>query len=67
MTTRTYTVTGMSCASCVRHVTEAVQAIPGVTTVDVVLDSGVLTVTADDIDDSAVADAVDEAGYALSA
>lgn len=66
MSTRSYTVSGMSCANCVRHVTEAVQSIPGVTSVEVVLDSGLLTVTADALDDAAVADAVDEAGYAIA-
>ena len=65
--TRTYTVTGMTCAHCVASVTEEVQEIPGVEDVDVVLDSGALTVTSSQpLDDAAVRAAVEEAGYALT-
>ena len=65
--TRTYTVTGMTCAHCVASVTEEVQEIPGVQNVDVVLDSGALTVTSSQsLDDAAVRAAVEEAGYALT-
>ena len=67
MSTATYTVTGMTCAHCVNAVTEEVSAVPGVTTVEVDLASGRLTVTGDaPVDDAAVAAAVDEAGYALA-
>ena len=44
-TTQTYTVTGMTCDHCVASVTEEVQEIPGVENVDVVLETGSLTVT----------------------
>ncbi len=65
--TRTYTVTGMTCAHCVASVTEEVQEIPGVENVDVVLESGALTVTSSQsLDDAAVRAAVEEAGYALT-
>ncbi|MGA8209399.1 MAG: heavy-metal-associated domain-containing protein [Nocardioidaceae bacterium] len=65
--TSTYTVTGMTCGHCVASVTEEVQAIPGVETVDVVLESGSLTVTsAEPLDEAAVQAAVDEAGYQLA-
>ncbi|MFT4289397.1 heavy-metal-associated domain-containing protein [Nocardioides sp.] len=67
MTTQSYTVTGMTCAHCVASVTEEVSAIAGVTTVDVDLASGALTITADQpVADDAVRAAVDEAGYALA-
>lgn len=66
MTTRTYTVQGMTCAHCVRSVTEEVEEIPGVENVDVDLATGRLDVTAARIDDAAVAAAVREAGYALA-
>ena len=67
MSTSTYTVTGMTCAHCVNAVSEEVGALPGVTAVDVDLDSGAVTVTSDQpLDDDAVAVAVDEAGYALA-
>ncbi len=65
--TRTYTVTGMTCAHCVASVTEEVQEIPGVEHVDVVLESGALTVTSSQaLDDTAVRAAVEEAGYQLT-
>ena len=38
--TRTYTVTGMTCGHCVASVTEEVQEIPGVSDVDVDLETG---------------------------
>jgi copper chaperone CopZ len=65
--TRTYTVTGMTCAHCVASVTEEVQEVAGVESVDVDLASGALTVTAgDEIDDTAIRAAVEEAGYLLA-
>jgi copper chaperone len=65
--TATYTVTGMTCGHCVASVTEEVQEIPGVERVDVVLDTGAVTVTsAEPVDDAAVKAAVEEAGYQLA-
>lgn len=65
--TRTFTVTGMTCGHCVASVTEEVQEIPGVEAVDVVLETGAVTVTsAEPLDDAAVKAAVEEAGYALA-
>jgi copper chaperone CopZ len=67
MSTATYTVTGMTCGHCVSSVTEEVAALPGVTDVQVELETGRLTVTGDAAQDSsAVQGAVEEAGYALS-
>jgi copper chaperone len=66
-TTQTWTVTGMTCGHCVASVTEEVQEIPGVTAVDVVLDSGAVTVTSEQpLTEDAVRDAVEEAGYQLA-
>ena len=65
--TRTYTVTGMTCGHCVASVTEEIQEISGVENVDVVLESGAVTVTSSQpLDDSAVKAAVEEAGYQVS-
>ena len=67
MATNTYTVTGMTCAHCVGSVSSEVTKIPGVTDVQVDLASGRLTVTSDQpVEESAVAAAVDEAGYELA-
>jgi copper chaperone len=61
------TVTGMTCGHCVASVTEEVQEIPGVSAVDVVLETGALTITSDQpVDDAAVQAAVEEAGYQLA-
>jgi len=68
MSTTVWTVTGMTCGHCVKAVTEEVAALPGVTGVDVDLESGRVTVTADadaDPDAAAMTAAVDEAGYTL--
>ena len=66
--THTYTVSGMTCGHCVASVTEEVQEVPGVENVDVVLETGVLTVTSSssEVDDEAVRKAVEEAGYQLA-
>jgi copper chaperone len=67
MATQTYTVTGMTCSHCVNSVSAEVGAIPGVTDVQVDLASGVVTVTSDQpVNETAVAAAVDEAGYELA-
>ena len=65
--TASYTVSGMTCGHCVASVTEEVQELAGVEQVDVVLETGELTVTSTDpLDRSVVADAVEEAGYRLA-
>lgn len=66
MTTTEYTVKGMTCGHCVSAVTEEVSAIEGVNDVKVDLASGVVTVSSTaPVDEQAVRDAVDEAGYEL--
>jgi len=63
----TYKVTGMTCGHCVTSVIEEVQEIPGVEDVEVVLETGALTVTSDNpVDDAVVRAAVEEAGYQLA-
>jgi copper chaperone CopZ len=65
--TTTWTVSGMTCGHCVASVTEELSELPGVESVDVVLETGAVTVTSgsplrrDDVDR-----AVREAGYQLS-
>jgi len=67
MSNATYTVVGMTCGHCVSAVTEEVSQVPGVTGVDVDLESGGLTVTSSaPVDDSAVRAAVEEAGYEVA-
>ena len=65
--TRTFAVQGMTCGHCVSSVTEEVQEIPGVESVDVVLEAGAVTVkSSQPLDDTAVRAAVEEAGYQLA-
>ena len=65
--TTTYVVTGMTCAHCVRAVTEEVTRLPGVLDVQVDLATGSVDVTSDHpLEPAAVRAAVDEAGYVLS-
>jgi copper chaperone CopZ len=59
----TLRITGMSCNNCVRHVDDALRAIPGVTTVDVSLPDQRATVTHDDVEAAALIAAVESAGY----
>ncbi len=65
MTTRTYTVEGMTCGHCVSAVSGEVGKVAGITDVSVDLEGKTVTVTGESIDDAAIAAAVDEAGYTL--
>lgn len=67
MQTATFTVTGMTCSHCVASVTEEVSEIPGVSTVEVDLPSGRLSVTSHQpVDEKRVRTAVVEAGYEVT-
>lgn len=66
MQTVTYHVDGMSCGHCVDAVTAELVKLPGVQSVDVDLGSGAVKVSSNtELDDAAVAEAVDEAGYTV--
>jgi copper chaperone len=66
MTTQTYSVTGMTCGHCAGAVTDEIKALDGVSEVQVDLVAGgtsTVTVTsAAPLDETAVAEALDEAG-----
>jgi copper chaperone len=67
MSTAAYNVEGMTCGHCVASVTAELTKIPGVTGVDVDLDSGAVTVASEEpLDLREVRSAVDEAGYRLA-
>jgi copper chaperone len=60
------TVSGMTCGHCVASVTEEISEIAGVERVDVVLESGAVTITsADPLDPADVEAAVVGAGYSV--
>jgi copper chaperone CopZ len=62
----TYVVSGMTCGHCVNSVRGEIGRIPGVSSVQVDLASGAVTVTsAEPLHLGAIRSAVDEAGYAL--
>jgi copper ion binding protein len=64
LTTTTVTVSGMTCGHCVAAVTEELSRLAGVRDVDVDLASGAVIIASDaPLDASALAAAVDEAGY----
>lgn len=64
MTATTIAVVGMTCDHCVRAVSSEVKQIPGVSAVDVDLESGAVTVSSDAaIDEGLLRAAVEEAGY----
>lgn len=70
MTTTTYRVTGMTCGHCVAAVTEELTALDGVSAVQIdLVAGGTSDVTVESeapLDDKTVAEAVDEAGYAVA-
>jgi copper chaperone len=71
MTTTTYSVTGMTCGHCSASVTEEISKLVGVqqVTIDLVKGgtSAVHVTSETPLDESAVREAVDEAGYELAA
>ncbi len=61
------TVTGMTCQHCVMSVTEEVEEIDGVSTVEVDLETGLVTVTSSrEVSTDEIAAAVTEAGFKLA-
>jgi copper ion binding protein len=66
MTTSTWQVEGMTCGHCVASVSEEIGELAGVESVDVVLETGVVTVSsAAPLEREQVAAAVEDAGYRL--
>jgi copper chaperone len=63
MQTITYSVPGISCDHCRTAITDEVSGVAGVSAVDVDLAGKVVSVTGAGVDDAAVRDAIDEAGY----
>lgn len=59
----TYSVPGMSCGHCRVAITAEVAAVAGVDSVDVDLDTKLVRITGENLDDAALVAAIDEAGY----
>jgi copper chaperone len=62
----TYTVPGMSCGHCEAAVGSELREVRGVESVDVDLESKLVTVRGLDLDDAALRAAIEEAGYAAA-
>ena len=65
--TKTYRVLGMHCAHCEAAVTRELEAVEGVTSATIRLESGLATVTGSGLDDAALRAAIREAGYEVAA
>jgi copper chaperone len=61
--TLSYTVPAMHCGHCERAVKEEVSAVAGVREVAVDLDTKVVTIHGESLDDTALRAAIEEAGY----
>jgi copper chaperone len=61
--TVTYSVPGMSCGHCRAAITAEVTEVAGVDAVDVDLDTKIVRISGEHLDDSALVAAIDEAGY----
>jgi copper chaperone CopZ len=59
----TYCVPDMSCAHCRTAITAEVTALAGVDSVEVDLDTKLVRITGENLDDAALVAAIDEAGY----
>lgn len=66
-TEKSYTVPGMTCQHCAAAVSEEVGRVAGVESVDVALETKLVTVRGRDLDDRALRAAIDEAGYEATA
>jgi copper chaperone len=63
MSEMTYTVSGMSCGHCEQAVSAGLSQVAGVQSVDVDLDTKLVTVRGHELDDGALRKAFEEAGY----
>jgi len=61
--TITYSVPGVSCGHCQAAITAEVTGVAGVESVDVDLDTKLVTISGENLEDSTLVAAIDEAGY----
>jgi copper chaperone CopZ len=67
MTTQTLTITGMSCASCLRHVQQALNAVEGARLDELRIGRATVTFDETQVSADAIAEAVRDAGYGVAA
>ncbi len=61
----TYVVSGISCGHCVNAITAEVMKVAGVAELDVDIDRKLVKVTGVGLDEAALRNAIDEAGYEI--
>jgi copper chaperone CopZ len=61
--TATYSVPGISCGHCRAAITAEVNTVSGVESVEVDLDTKLVRISGENLDDAALVAAIDEAGY----
>jgi copper chaperone len=61
--TKIYSVPSMHCGHCKAAVTRELESVSGVKAVDVDLETKLVTIRGDSLDDTALVAAIDEAGY----
>jgi copper chaperone len=66
MSTITYSVPGVSCAHCKQAIEDEVSQVEGVRSVEVDVDAKTVTVNGEVLDEAAIVDAIDEAGYEVA-
>ncbi len=67
MTTIRYAVPDVSCDHCRTAIAHEVSTVAGVETVEVDLETKIVTVTGDPLDEAAIVAAIDDAGYVVAA
>lgn len=61
-------ISGMSCEHCVKHVSQALQELPGVSKVEVNLGGNhAIVESSSELSDEAIKTAIDDAGYEVTA
>jgi copper chaperone len=58
-----YSVPGMTCGHCVSSVSQEVEKVDGVKAVNVDLETKIVTISGEGLDDSVLREAIAEAGY----
>jgi len=63
MQTELFTVKNVKCGGCVSNIQKGLGAMPGVSSVEVVIDGGKVTVSGDNLDRAALSAKLKEIGY----
>jgi copper chaperone len=67
MTTRTYTIAGMSCGGCVKSLTRVLSSVPGIEPLKIDVGTAQLKVDEARVSSQTVRDAVARAGFEVTA